>query len=159
MINHLKKNKFALLLLMLFVTACDSNTMYHSYLNTPEGGWGKSDTLTFKAPIKDSLATYRVSIEVRNREDYPYSDLYLFVAHNTQDSTVFITDTIKCTLADKSGKWTGTGVGSLYQSSGDSYTFITPKRSGNLVFKVSHGMRDFDLKGINDIGIKIERKN
>ncbi|WP_353331596.1 gliding motility lipoprotein GldH [Bacteroides sedimenti] len=159
MTNLLKKNKFALLLLLFMVTACDTNTTYHSYLNTPKDGWGKSDTLTFKAPIIDSLATYRVTIEVRNKEDYPYNELYLFVAHNTKDSTVFTSDTIKCILTDKSGKWKGTGIGSLYQTSGNKSIFVTPRRSGNLVFKVSPGMRDYTLKGISDIGIKIECKN
>lgn len=155
--HNLKKNKFTLLLLLIILTACDSNTMYHSYLHLPQKGWGKSDTLIFKAPITDSLSTFRISVEVRNRDDYPYGNLYLFISHNTQDSTVFVTDTIEYTLADKSGKWMGTGLGNLYQSS-KSYTFIAPGRSGNLTFRVSHGMRDNSLIGINDIGIEIKKK-
>jgi len=79
--QNLKKNKFTLLLSLLFLAACDSNTMYHSFLHPPKEGWNKSDTLTFKAPIEDSLATYRVSVEVRNRADYPYSNLSLFISH------------------------------------------------------------------------------
>lgn len=159
MTSHNQKKNKSILLPLLFIialTACDSNTMYHSFLHLSKEGWGKSDTLTFKSPIADSLATYRIFVEVRNREDYPYNNLYLFISHNTQDSTVFVTDTIKYTLADKSGKWLGTGLGSLYQSS-SSYTFIAPKRSGNLTFKISHGMRDNILKGVNDIGIQIKQ--
>jgi len=155
--HNLKKNKFTLLLSLLVLAACDSNTMYHSYLHLPKEGWGKSDTLTFKAPITDSLASYRISVEVRNRDDYPYSNLYLFISHNTQDSTVFVTDTVKYTLADKSGKWLGTGLGDLYQSA-SSYTFVAPRRSGNLTFRVTHGMRDNTLMGINDIGLEIKRE-
>lgn len=155
--QNLKKNKFTLLLSLLFLAACDSNTMYHSFLHPPKEGWNKSDTLTFKAPIEDSLATYRVSVEVRNRGDYPYSNLSLFISHNTKDSTVFVTDTIKYTLADKSGKWLGTGLGDLYQSA-CSYTFVAPKRSGNLIFRISHGMQDNTLIGINDVGIKIDQE-
>jgi len=158
MISHnLKKNKLSLLLSLIILTACDSNTMYHSYLHLPQEGWKKSDTLSFKAPITDSLATFRISVEVRNREDYPYSNLYLFISHNTQDSTVFVTDTIEYALANKSGKWLGTGLGSLYQSA-KSYTFIAPKRSGNLTFRVTHGMKDNALIGINDIGIEIKQE-
>lgn len=158
MISHnQKKNKLILLLSLILLTACDSNTMYHSFLHVSKEGWKKSDTLTFKAPITDSLATYRISVEVRNRIDYPYRNLYLFISHNTQDSTAFVTDTIQYSLADESGKWLGTGVGSLYQSA-CSYTYIAPRRSGNIVFKVSHGMQDNVLIGINDIGIEIKQK-
>jgi gliding motility-associated lipoprotein GldH len=155
--HNLKKNKFTLLLLFILLTACDSNTMYHSFLHLPKEGWKKSDTLTFKAPITDSLATFRVSVEVRNRDNYPYSNLYLFISHNTQDSTAFVTDTVKYTLADKTGKWLGTGLGDLFQSA-CSYTFVAPRRSGNLIFKVAHGMSDNNLVGINDIGLEIKRE-
>ncbi len=153
-----KKNKIILLLSLILLTACDSDTMYHSFLHVSKEGWKKSDTLTFKAPITDSLATYRISVEVRNRIDYPYRNLCLFISHNTQDSTVFVTDTIQYSLADESGKWLGTGVGNLYQSVCSSYTFIAPRRSGNLIFKLSHGMKDNVLIGINDVGIEIKRK-
>ncbi len=155
--NLQKKIKFTLLALLLFLTACDSDTIYHSYLHPSKDGWRKSDTLTFKAPITDSLATYHISVEVRNREDYPYSNFYLFISHNTQDSTVFVTDTVEYALADKAGNWLGTGWGNFYQSA-HSYISISPKRSGNLVFKVTHGMRDETLKGINDVGIEIKRQ-
>lgn len=154
---NLKKNKYVPLILLFILTACESNTTYHSYLHPSDKGWGKKDTLTFKVPIKDSLDTYSVDVEVRNRADYPYCNLFLFVSHNTKDSTVFVTDTIEYALADKTGSWTGTGWGSLHQSS-SHYTFITPKRKGNIIIKVAHGMREEVLDGISDIGIKITKR-
>lgn len=151
---NLKKNKYAFLLLFFIFTACESNTIYHSYLHPSDEGWGKKDTLTFKAPIKDSLATYSINVEIRNKADYPYSNIFLFVSHNTKDSATFITDTIEYTLADKHGNWTGTGWGNLYQSS-TKYTFIAPRRKGNLTIKIAHAMREETLLGINDVGVKI----
>jgi len=59
-------------------------------------------------------------------------------------------------LADRDGKWSGSGWGGLYQSSvslGKEY--ISP---GNYTFKVIHQMPDEYLKGINDVGILIEKE-
>ena len=155
---NLKKNKYALIVVLLILTACDSNTTFHSYLHPSNEGWGKKDTLTFKVPIQDSLANYSVNIEIRNRSNYPSSNLFLFISHNAKDSTVFCTDTIEYTLADKKGNWTGTGWGSLYQSS-TKYSFISPRRKGNLIIKIAHGMREEVLQGINDVGVKLSKVN
>lgn len=129
--------------------------MYHSYQSLPSKGWEKSDTLFFHIPISDSLRDLHLSVEVRNESNYPYQDLYLFVSHNLQDSITWSVDTVMLTLANKEGKWLGTGWGSLYQSATPMKSVVT-KHPGNYTFKVTHGMKDNNLQGINDIGIKIE---
>ena len=100
------------------LAACnDENTVYHSYQSLPNEGWGKSDTLSFLIPVSDSIpTTFRLFAEVRNRTDYPYHDLHLFISQNMPDSTVWRTDTIAISLADSTGRWTGKGWGSVYQA-------------------------------------------
>lgn len=155
----LKKNNIVWLPVLLLLAACsfNHNTVYYSYLHTPDKGWTKNDTLAFHIPVPDSLQPYKVSVEIRNQAAYPYENLYLFISHNTEDSVIFITDTVCYTLADKSGKWMGTGLGTLFQTGFCYYKFI-PKHPGNYTFKVVHGMKDELLKGINDIGLKIEKE-
>lgn len=131
-------------------------TVYHSYQSIPERGWGKSDTLVFKVPMPDSLKTLKLFAEVRNENQYPYRNLYLVVSQNLQDSIAFQTDTLELTLADKEGKWTGTGWGNLFQSTLSIGTAVI-RHSGNYTFKVSQGMKDDQLIGISDVGIKIEK--
>lgn len=138
------------------LSACDDQTVYHSYQSVPEKGWGKSDTLFFDVPVYDSLDILRLSTGVRNGNNYPYQDLYLFVSHNLEDSTRWQTDTLKFVLSDKEGKWIGTGWGNLYQSTQPLRSAII-RHPGNYTIKVAHGMKDETLNGINDIGIKIER--
>ena len=105
-----------MLLTTWVLTACDENTVYHSYQSTPPDGWKKSDTLFFNVPLKDSLANLRLSVGVRNSSNYPYQNLNILIHYNLEDSTVWKTDTLKFILTDREGKWTGTGWGSLYQS-------------------------------------------
>lgn len=136
------------------ISACDEHTMYHSYQSIPEKGWGKSDTLFYNIPVNDSLIILQLSAGVRNDNNYPYQDLYLFVSHNLEDSTKWQTDTLKFTLSDKEGKWIGTGWGNLYQSTQPIKSAIV-RHPGNYSIRVTHGMKDETLSGISDIGIKV----
>ena len=156
--KSLLKNSFFVLFSACLLTACNENTVYHSYQSLPDEGWGKSDTLSFQIPITDSIpTTLRLFAEVRNRIEYPYHDLHLFISQNLQDSTVWRTDTLAFSLADSTGRWTGHGWGSIYQSE----TFIKsvlPLRSGNYTIKVINGMKDEKLQGLSDVGIRIEKQ-
>ena len=128
------------------------------YQSLPNEGWGKSDTLSFQIPITDSVpTTLRLFAEVRNSIEYPYHDLHLFISQNLQDSTVWRTDTIAFCLADSTGRWTGHGWGSIYQSE----TFITsvrPLHPTNYTIKIMSGMKDEKLQGLSDVGIRIEKQ-
>ena len=153
--KNLLKNSICMLLMTWILTACDDNTVYHSYQSTPQGGWKKSDTLFFDIPVKDSLTQFNLAAEIRNKSNYVYRNLYLVISHNLEDSTVWKTDTLLLILADKEGKWNGTGWGSLFQSELPIGT-IAIQHQGNYTLKIIHGMQDEILKGINDIGIKID---
>lgn len=154
--KSLFKNSVLAIVAATAISACDNHTVYHSYQSIPEKGWEKSDTLFFQVPVNDSLTIFQLSAGVRNENNYPYQDLYLFISHNLEDSTKWQTDTLRFTLSDKEGKWTGTGWGNLYQSVQPMKSAVT-RHAGNYTFKVSHGMKDEILSGISDIGIKIER--
>jgi gliding motility-associated lipoprotein GldH len=71
-------------------------------------------------------------------------------------------DTIECFLADKTGKWLGSGIGKYR----DNQIMIRQKglfpMTGNYEFILQHGMRteDGNISGIYSVGIRIsEFKN
>ena len=108
--KSLLRNSLFCLFGACLMAACNENTVYHSYQSLPNEGWGKSDTLSFQCPVTDSIpGTLRLFAEVRNRSEYPYRNLYLFIHENLLDSTVWRTDTIAVNLADSTGRWTGNG--------------------------------------------------
>ena len=153
--KSLLKNSICMLLTTWVLTACDENTVYHSYQSTPPDGWKKSDTLFFNVPLKDSLANLRLSVGVRNSSNYPYQNLNILIHYNLEDSTVWKTDTLKFILTDREGKWTGTGWGSLYQSALPLKDCFV-KHPGNYTFKIVHEMKNEQQTGISDVGLKIE---
>lgn len=157
--KNLFRNSLFCLSCACLTAACNENTVYHSYQALPNKGWAKSDTLSFQVPITDSVPpTFRLFAEVRNKSNYPYQNLYLFISQNLQDSTAFLTDTITINLADSTGKWLGNGWGSIYQSA-IFFKSVRPLYPGNYTFRIVSGMKDEKLNGLNDIGIRIEKKH
>jgi len=66
-------------------------------------------------------------------------------------------DTIECLLADDSGKWLGKERGKMVDNRILFRRGIRFKLSGNYSFEFEQAMRDTDLNGIEDFGIRIEK--
>lgn len=146
---HLR-NLILLLLAVCTMTACDKQTVYHAFRSIPIEGWQRQDTICFDVNVPDSQTYYKLSVEVRNRNDYPYQNLQLSVSHQSH------TDTLQLTLADKQGIWKGEGWGGLYQTRilvGSTRI----DRPGQHQFKIAYTFPDKTLQGINDVGIRLER--
>ena len=154
---HQLKNKLTWLPILIFA-ACQNNTVYHSYEPVSLDGWSKSDTLVYTLPNSIPAGNYEVEIGIRHQESYPYRDLWLEIGHNTQDSLVYVTDTLQLFLADEAGNKTGDGPCGLYQC-GLPYKASLPIRAeGNTrAFRIVHIMTDNPLTGISDVGIRLRR--
>lgn len=113
------------------------------------------DTLRFEAQVPDSQVYCRLEVEVRNRNDYPYRNLPLRIACLTADSLQLPPDTLNIMLADSEGGWLGTGLGNYYQLS-QSVGSVHISRPGIYTFRITCLLPDSVVKGINDIGIRLE---
>ena len=90
MINLFKnKTKFLKITILLFVAgilnACDKQTVYHAFQSIPQEGWKRQDTLFFNVSIPDSQTYYKLTIEVRNRNTYPYQNINLSVCYDSPE--------------------------------------------------------------------------
>ena len=110
----------------------------------------------FDIPVTDTVALYNVYVNIRNRGEYPYQNLWLFLTKITPDS-IESKDSIECYLADQRGKWLGKGLGSILEMPVLYQQKVRFKSSGIYHYKIVHGMRDSLLSGINDIGIRVEK--
>lgn len=144
------------LLPLFLLSACSNSDVYFQYKTINQEGWNKDSVLTFDVKITDTTSAYNVYVNIRNSGDYPYQNLWLFLNKTDPDSTS-VNDSIECYLADQRGKWLGSGVGSikempvLYEQN-KHFT-----KSGIYKYSVVQGMREDVLKGINDVGIRIEK--
>lgn len=147
-----------LLLVILAFTACDNNKVYETYAEMPNENWHIDSLKTFNFDIKDSTAIYHVFVNIRNIGNYEFSNLIIFIK-TQMPGDKYIKDTLNCILSDNKGKWLGTGFGSIWTNSIPYKTNVRFPRSGTYGLEVQHGMRKENLKGISDIGIRIEKAN
>lgn len=66
-------------------------------------------------------------------------------------------DTVQTALSDKLGNWLGSGWGSLYELSTPIKKNLALVSGQKYTFKVVQGMRDYDLKGLESVGFRLEK--
>ena len=147
---------FFVIFISLMGVACTSNDVYFQYNPVALKGWSKDSLYGFDIPITDTTAVYNVYVNVRNRGEYPYQNLWLFLSKTTPDK-IMSKDSIECYLADQRGKWLGSGLGSIMEMPVLYQQNVRFKTKGTYHYKIVHGMRDSVLAGINDIGMRVEK--
>jgi gliding motility-associated lipoprotein GldH len=155
----MKQTAFLAIFLMLLTAAlpsCDSARIFDQYQKIPGAAWHKDSLIHFHIPVTDTLQKQNLLIQIRNETTYQYSNLWLFI-EITQPGGKVVRDTFEVALAEPSGRWLGDGFGGIK-------TLQTRYRSnfwfpvaGDYSISLQHGMREEILKGIHDVGIRIEK--
>jgi gliding motility-associated lipoprotein GldH len=94
---------------------------------------------------------------IRHTTEYPYNNIYLFRSIESTQGIEY-TDTVNVALADPLGVWNGSGMSNLK-------TLEIPIGKGAVRFldderytlRITQGMRDTLLLGIQDVGIQFEQ--
>lgn len=155
--GKIKNNKllWAILFGIITLTSCDHNVVFDQYVTIPDGGWNMDSMAVFKLDIENPDKAYNVIINIRNRSNYPNSNLWLFV-DVTSPSGQNVQDKIDCILADDTGRWLGSGWGNLYHVKIPYQQNVKFAETGEYTFRIVQGMREEDLKGIHNIGLRLE---
>ena len=156
MAQKVMKNSFLALLVLLALHSCVKSDVYLKYKSITTHGWSKDSLYTFDIPVKDTTVRYNIYVNIRNRGEYPYQNLWLFLSRMTPDS-IQSNDSIECYLADNRGKWLGSGIGSVYQMPVLYQQNVKFNKAGIYHYSIVHGMRDSVLVGINDVGMQLEK--
>ncbi|MCP9199357.1 gliding motility lipoprotein GldH [Gramella sp. GC03-9] len=154
---------FSFLVAILFlVTACDRNRVYDEY--KPVRGWHRDSTITFDLGELDSTRTYNLFLNIRNNNDYNYSNLFLITQIQFPQGKV-ISDTLEYEMTRPDGEWLGTGFGDVKENKlwyKENVKFDEP---GNYKVNVKQAMRKNgevqgieELEGITHVGFRIENK-
>ena len=135
--------------------SCNNEVVYSKYQPVQDHVWDKQAKYSFSFEITDSSTPYDISIQLRHSDIYPYQNLWVLF-EEFQPSNAAVKDTVEWMLADNSGRWTGNGI-TLFQNK-----FLLKKNhhfpdTGTYTVNLRHGMRDDRLKGIEDIGLLVEK--
>lgn len=159
----LKINNFSIVLGTLFLMfSCTNKTDFNTYKSVGSEGWNANEKVVFEFDVKDTISPKNLFINIRNNNDYAYSNLYIITALIFPNETTII-DTLQYEMADETGKFLGNGFTEIKENK----LFYKEKKafpiSGKYLFSVRHAMRkngDVNpiafLKGIQEVGLSIE---
>jgi gliding motility-associated lipoprotein GldH len=157
MIRGITRFSFVLIMTcLLLLLSCKSRVIYTNSVAMAGETWKLMDVTDFKVPVTDTVNSNNVFFTIRNGSSYPFRNIFLFVSTTSPDGKK-ITDTLQYNLADEKGKWFGKGFGDIHELNLPYKSNVFFPLKGTYEFKVQHGMRVEDLKGIYDFGLRIEK--
>jgi gliding motility-associated lipoprotein GldH len=151
------KNAFRLFILLFVISfySCDKNVVFEKNVKLPENRWYQSNVIKLEAEITDTIQPQSIYINVRNAGGYQFSNLFIFLTTQTPSGKAE-RDTVELTLADAAGKWTGDGLGDIWDNRLPfKHNFRFPEK-GIYTFTLEQAMRIDPLPQIMDVGIRIE---
>lgn len=144
------------LTLILIIVSCGKDVVYTDSAIMKDNIWKVTDVPEFKVPVEDTLLRTNVFFTIRTGSEYPFRNIWLFVTASSPDGKS-ITDTIQYNLADEKGNWYGKGFGDIHELSLPYRNNVFFPEKGTYIFKIQHGMRVEDLRGVFDFGLRVEK--
>lgn len=136
--------------------SCGKNVVFTDSASFKGNLWEIADIPVFKIPVKDTISENNIYFTIRTGSSYPYRNLYLFVT-TTSPKGKTMTDTLQYDIADDKGAWMGKGFGDIHELMLPYKSSVYFPASGYYLIAVQHGMRTRSLKGVYDIGIRVEK--
>lgn len=159
---QIKLRYFFVVIVMGFI-GCDSNQVYDEY-KTVSNQWDKNDIITFNVTAPDTITPYNLFVNLRNNNDYKFSNLFLIVEMDYPNGKV-VKDTLEYEMTKADGTFLGAGFTDIKENKLWYKEAMVFKESGEYIVKVQHAMRENGnvngverLDGIIDVGFRIERK-
>ncbi|MBN2165674.1 MAG: gliding motility lipoprotein GldH [Marinilabiliaceae bacterium] len=145
----------SLFVIIMIFASCDNRNIIDEYVTIPQNGWNKDSIAIFNFDITNNQPSYNIYLNIRNTPEYPNANLWLF-CDIVSPSGFAERDTVECILANTHGKWYGSGWGGTYHLKLPYKLNIKFKNAGLYKFRITQGMRTNVLKGIHNIGVRVE---
>jgi gliding motility-associated lipoprotein GldH len=147
---------FLLIAALALFQGCETNTVYEKNIRLQGAEWNYMEKPEFSVDIDDTAATYAVYVNIRFEAEYNYSNLFFMVNGMSPDGKQQ-QQRIECELFDKDGLPLGKGLGDLFFIRYKIPRFTKFRTPGTYHFMFEQNMRIDHLKGIHDIGLRIEK--
>jgi len=159
-----KSNLLFLISFSMLFFSCDKKRVFDEYRKL-DGSWNKKDTIVFLFEQNDTINAHNLFLNIRNNNDYPYNNLYVIVSLKQPDGLIKI-DTLEYVMAYPDGRLMGEGFSDIKENKlwyQENFIF---KKQGEYTLKILQALRktgeisgDEELKGITEVGFRIEKTN
>ncbi|QNM85130.1 gliding motility lipoprotein GldH [Polaribacter pectinis] len=163
----IQKNSFFLIIIAVFflMISCDDKSQFNQYKAIENASWEANKKIVFEFDVRDTISPKNLFINIRNNNEYQFSNLYLITELNFPNETIVV-DTLQYEMTDNSGNFLGDGFTEIK----DNKLFYKEKKafpvSGKYTLSVRQAMRKNGevnpmpfLEGISDVGFSIEKIN
>ena len=145
------------LLAAVLLASCGKNVVLDELHTFEDSRWHMDSVVTVVWEPEQSEDPVFMSMYIRHSTEYPYNNLFLFRSIESTQGVEYM-DTVNVALADPLGVWNGSGMSNLK-------TLEIPIGQGAVRFrdderytlKITQGMRDTVLYGIQDVGVQFEQ--
>jgi len=117
-------------------------------------GWQQGDTAVLSFEVHQAAHRYDLFISLRNNQDYPFSNAFLFVQLVSPAGRT-LTDTLECPLALPDGRWLGRSWGRWVDHKIGYKPGIQFPVPGTYELRIVHAMRSDPLPGIASVGLDL----
>ncbi|MCY0969148.1 gliding motility lipoprotein GldH [Chryseobacterium wangxinyae] len=142
-------------LMLMFLIGCGTSNEDVT-MNPINNKWSKKTAQKFKLEITDPENLKNIIFVVRNNNEYPYSNIRFIVNFKNPKSKIAVVDTLNYILAKPNGEWLGTGFGETKETLFQYRTNYKFPEKGIYEINIQQAMRNDNLPGIEDLGIKVE---
>ena len=160
-----KTYKFFILFLIAGLYSCNSNIEFTEYNTLQNSGWKSHEKISFTFEVTDTIHPKNLFINIRNNNNYPFSNLYVITELKAPNGDKII-DTLQYAMTDAKGRFLGDGFANVIENKLFYKEQIKFAASGEYQFNIRHAMRKngqvnpiSNLEGIQDIGFSIEKNN
>jgi len=143
--------------ILIFLGGCEPGVIFDNTKSIKDDVWKSDQTIRFDVTLEDTVNIYKFYLNLRHTTSYRYANIFLFINSTFPDGTQ-ARDTVECILADPSGKWTGKGISDIRDNQVLLRRGLKFSQKGKYIFEFEQAMREPELKGIMDIGLRIVRE-
>jgi len=162
---HHKGIFFILIGIVFFFISCADNIEFTKYKTLKEGSWESQKNISFEFTVTDTISPKNLFINIRNNNNYGFSNLYVITELNFPNGSTVI-DTLQYKMTNEKGQFLGDGFANIIENK----LFYKENKvfpvSGKYQLKIRHAMRKngevnpiLKLEGIQDVGFSIEKIN
>lgn len=155
------KNSAILILVAIVFFSCDKKRVFDEYKSVGSA-WNKDSIVSFDLPKLDSTKRYNLFVNLRDNNNYPYSNLFLIVAIEKPNGFIK-TDTLEYQMAKPDGTLLGDGFTDIKESK--LFYKENIKWDGKCKVHIKQAVRENGkipgvkaLEGITEVGFRIEKK-
>lgn len=143
------------LLAAMCLGSCESGTLTDTFAPVENHAWEYNDVKTVEVVVDDTTQLYDILVNLRHAGDYEWQNIYvrMHILSPQGDSTA---ERLSLMLADSKGKWLGSGLGDIITIQAPYKQGIQFRQLGTYRFTLEQHMRVNPLKGVYEVGLKVQ---